>query len=86
MFIFNEQLRSQYSYDDTMKNGVLKLVLFLHADTLMLYWCIDSTTQTEFGRPFGTMLQVKPTTIANREYCEKKVHPYKSWGPGHGKG
>ena len=46
MFIFNEQLRSQYSYDDTMKNGVLKLVLFLHADTLhdalLVYWFYNS--------------------------------------------
>ena len=52
----------------------------------MLDWCIDSANETEFGRPFGTMPQVNPTTIANKEYCEKSVHPCKSWQLGHERG
>ena len=30
-----------------MKNEMLKSTLFLHADTLMLDWCINSVTQAE---------------------------------------
>ena len=74
----------QYSYDDTMKNGLLKSALFTHTDTLMFDWCcFDSATQREVGIPFGTVAQVSPTTIANREYCEKSMHSCKSWQPGH---
>ena len=50
-----------------MKIGLLKLALFLHADNFMLDWCIDSATQTEIGRPVGTMSQVNSKAITNRE-------------------
>ena len=76
----------QYSYGGTMKNGTLKLALFLHPDTLMVDCCINSVTQTEVGRLFGTIPQVSPTTIASREYCEKSVHRCNSWRLGHGRG
>ena len=56
----------------------MKSALFLHADTLMFNWCIDSVNETEIGRQLGTALQVNPTTIGNKEYSEKSVHPYKS--------
>ena len=39
-------MRSQHSYDDAIKNGMLKAALLLHADTVMLNWCVDSTTNT----------------------------------------
>ena len=62
ILIFKKQLRLQYSYGDTIKYGMLQLALFLHADTLMVDWCINFVTQTEIRRPFGTMTQVSPVT------------------------
>ena len=62
ILIFKKQLRLQYSYGDTIKYGMLHLALFIHADTLMVDWCINFMTQTEIGRPFGTMTQVSPIT------------------------
>ena len=42
--------------------------------------------QAKVGRPFGTMLQIRQTAIANREYCKKNVNLCKSrWQePGRG--
>ena len=68
----------QFSYDDTMQNRTVKSTLFLHADTHMFDWRIESANQMEVGGPFGTMPQISPTTIANKKYYEKNVHPHKS--------
>ena len=55
-----------------MESRTLTLTLFLHADdTLMLDCCIDSATETQVGRQFGTksVQQSSPTQNTARRVC-----------------
>ena len=70
---FNERLRLQCRYHDTVRNKSLKLAVFLHADTLMLDWCIDSAIHMEVGRPFGTIPQVSLTTLRRQYFLTWKM-------------
>ena len=71
MFTFNELWRSQYSYDNTMKNGTLKvgaLISCWHSYARLLYWlCKVGRTQTEVGRTFET------AKSQSSNHCQQRI-------------